>query len=437
MRELICPRAVKHAAFRLSQEWGIGIIGRMGTMFKRCLHWGDLAWFVARQVHRSFLRNRGMEKAAVLAYNSFFSMFPLMLLLLYLMGRFMASSQAAMKAIEHGAAEMSPFLNEVILREVHGLATQKAWGLVSFAMLIWGVTPLAGSLRSAFDTIYKTDRATPYLKEKLKDVLAVGVMIVLLILLVAGQLAYGMVTHRIQHLSLLMRWFNIAIPMIVTVGFLLFIHYAFSPVRPGFVAVLTGCLASAMLLAILNPAFSAIVRFDPNYGVAFGSLKAVFLLLVWVYASFVVILIGAEVAAGINRREALLVNELLSRADAPRDRHLARMARFIKTLEPGEVIFREGDPGDTMYYVAQGAVTLSRDGAVLRTMSVGEYFGEMALLTKSPRTATGTVSEAGTQLIAITAANIEVVLRENPKVVLSLLREMAERLRRTNEMVAR
>ena len=409
----------------------------MGTVLKRFLHAGDFAWFVMRQVQRSFVRNRGMEKAAVLAYNSFFSMFPLMLLLLYLMGRFMASSQAAMKAIEHGAAQMSPFLNEVILREVHGLATQKAWGLLSFAMLIWGVTPLAGALRSAFDTIYKTDRATPYLKEKLKDVVAVGVMIVLLILLVAGQLAYGMVTHSMPHHSYLVRWLNVAIPLVVTIGFLLFVHYAFSPLRPAFPAVLTGCVVSALLLAILNPAFSTIVRFDPNYGVAFGSLKAVFLLLVWVYASFVVILIGAEVAAGINRREALLVNELLSRTDAPRDRHLARMARFIKTLESGDVIFRAGDPGDTMYYVAQGEVTLTREGMVLRTMKVGEYFGEMALLTKSPRTATGTVSASGTQLIAITAENIEVVLRENPKVVLTLLREMAERLRRTNEMVGR
>jgi len=409
----------------------------MGTVLKSCLHGIDLAWFVARQVYRAFLRNRGLDRAAVLAYNSFFSMFPLMLLLLYLMGRFMASSQAAMSAIEQSAAQMSPFLNEVILREVHGLATHKGWGLASLAMLLWGVTPLAGALRSAFDTIYKTDRATPYLREKLKDVLAVGVMIVLVILLVVGQLAYGMIAYRIEHLSFVMRWLNVAVPLIVTVGFLLFVHYVFSPGRPGFVAVLTGCLVSAALLAVVNPAFSAIVRFDPNYGVAFGSLKAVFLLLVWVYTCFVVILVGAEVAAGINRREALLVHELLAGTEAPGYRHLARLARFLKVLEVGEVVCREGDPGDTMYYVVQGAVTLAKDGQVLRVMKAGMYFGEMAMLTKSPRTATGTVTEPGTQLIAITAANIEIVLRENPKVVLSLLREMADRLRRTNEMVAR
>jgi len=49
--------------------WRVRVIGRMGTVLKRCLQWGDYAWFVACHVQRSFLRNRGMEKAAVLAYN--------------------------------------------------------------------------------------------------------------------------------------------------------------------------------------------------------------------------------------------------------------------------------------------------------------------------------------------------------------------------------
>ncbi len=397
----------------------------------------DMTWFVLRQSHRSFLRNRGLEKAAVLAYNSFFSLFPLMLLLLYVAGRFMASSQAAMDAIEQLAGQVSPFFTEVVLREVRGLSTQKAWGLVSLAMLIWGVTPLAGALRGAFDTIYKTDRATPFLKEKLKDVAAVVGMIVLLILLVAGEFVYSVVSSRLENMSWLARCMDVAVPAAVAIGFLFFVHYAFSPVRLKFWAVLAGCLVSAVLLAVLNPAFSAIVRFDPNYGVAFGSLKAVFLLLVWVYACFAVILMGAEVAANISRRDALLVHDLLAGKPGQLDRHIARLARFVKAMEPGEVVFREGEAGDTMFYVAQGAVTLTHGEQTLRVMKAGEYFGEMAMLIKAPRTATAVVADAGTLLVAVSASNIETVLRENPKVVLSLLREMADRLRRTNEVIGR
>ncbi len=407
----------------------------MGTYLTRALRAADLTGFILRRSFASFISNRGLDRAAVLSYKSFFSLFPLMLLLLYLLGRFMASSQSAMDAIERLANQVSPFFGEVVLREVRGLATQKAWGLVSLGMLIWGVTPMAGALRGAFDTIYRTDRARPFFREKLKDVLAVFVMVILLVLLATGEIAYAVLTDRLVSLSWVIRWLDVAVPLIVAMGFLLFVHYAFSPLRPPLLAVLAGCTVSVLLLAVLNPAFSAVVRFDPNYGVAFGSLKAVFLMLVWVYACFVVILIGAEVAAGINRREALLVHDLLSGHSTGRARQLARMTRFVSTLEAGDAIFAEGDAGDTMYYVAQGGVALKRGAQVLRVMRPGEYFGEMAMLIKAPRTASATVTESGTQLVAISAANIETVLRENPKVVLSLLREMAERLRRTNEIV--
>lgn len=409
----------------------------MGLALRSIPRVADLTGFVLRRAWVAFMRNRGLERAAVLAYNSFFSLFPLMLLLLYVVGRFMASSQAAMGAIERLANQVSPFFSEVILREVRGLATQKAWGLVSLAMLIWGVTPMAGALRGAFDAIYKTDRAMPFLKEKLKDVVAVLLIFVLLILLVAGEIAYSVVTSRLAQLSWLVRCLDVAAPMAVAVGFLLIVHYTFSPVRPSFWAVAAGCLVSAGLLAVLNPLFAAVVTFDPNYGLAFGSLKAVFLMLVWVYACFVIILAGAEVAAAIHRKDALLVHDLLAGAATQRSRQLARLARFTKSMEPESVVFREGDPGDSMYYVVEGSVSLRRGEQELRRMKAGEYFGEMAMLIKTSRTATAVVSEPGTQLIVISAANIETVLRENPKIVLSLLREMAERLRRTNEIVAR
>jgi CRP-like cAMP-binding protein len=68
-------------------------------------------------------------------------------------------------------------------------------------------------------------------------------------------------------------------------------------------------------------------------------------------------------------------------------------------------------------------------------MKAGEYFGEMAMLLKAPRTATATVSEPDTKLVTISAANMDAVLRQNPAIVLSLLREMAERLSLTDDLV--
>ena len=62
-------------------------------------------------------------------------------------------------------------------------------------------------------------------------------------------------------------------------------------------------------------------------------------------------------------------------------------------FEPGDTIFRQGEPGDLVYSIVSGEVEIIRempDGEerLLATMGPGEYFGEMALISDAARTAT-------------------------------------------------
>jgi NADH dehydrogenase len=77
-------------------------------------------------------------------------------------------------------------------------------------------------------------------------------------------------------------------------------------------------------------------------------------------------------------------------------------------FEPGQVVFREGDRGDWLYIVTEGEVeVLKRDGAgeptPIRTLGRGECFGEIALVSDRPRTAT---------VRAVSATNVLAVDRE-------------------------
>jgi len=391
--------------------------------------------FILRQAFESFLRNRGLEKASVLAFNSFFALFPLVLLMLFVAGHYMASSTVAMGAVDRVVSQMMPMFSDVIIREVQGLSVQKTWGAVSLLLLLWGVTPLAATIRGAFDQIYKRDRALPFFKEKMLDGMAVFLMLVMLVLLVIGEIAYAVVGAFLAgKMPMVLRLTDILLPLAVVVSFLSIIYYIFTPVRLHFLAVLAGGAVTAILLGLMGPVFTAIMKFNPDYGFAFGSLKAVFLLLIWIYYAFVAFLLGIEVSASIHWREAILVRELFTSPEK-RHRYAERLGRYKVGYDEGHVVFNEGDPGDSMYYIMSGSVTLKRGDQTLRLMKPGEYFGEMAMLLKAPRSATAVVAERDTELVTISSANMDAVLRQNPAVVLSLLEEMAQRLKTTDELL--
>jgi predicted MFS family arabinose efflux permease len=66
-------------------------------------------------------------------------------------------------------------------------------------------------------------------------------------------------------------------------------------------------------------------------------------------------------------------------------------ARFVPVhIESGADLIRQGDPGDRFYLIAAGRADVAVDGRQLRTLSAGDFFGEIALLRDVPRTATVT-----------------------------------------------
>ena len=72
---------------------------------------------------------------------------------------------------------------------------------------------------------------------------------------------------------------------------------------------------------------------------------------------------------------------------------LAELSRVCAQLESqlvraGETILEQGDVGRGLYVIAQGQVTIERDGQPIATLPAGAHFGEMALLTSQPRNAT-------------------------------------------------
>jgi CRP/FNR family transcriptional regulator, cyclic AMP receptor protein len=103
----------------------------------------------------------------------------------------------------------------------------------------------------------------------------------------------------------------------------------------------------------------------------------------------------------------------------------------------GEVIFREGDDGDTCYLLKSGAVILTRehqDGRMVALAEVraGGMFGEMAMFRDEARSATAECAE-DTSAVALLARDVQRLIRQNPDIALKLLHALADRVGRTTE----
>lgn len=110
------------------------------------------------------------------------------------------------------------------------------------------------------------------------------------------------------------------------------------------------------------------------------------------------------------------------------------------TFEAGQVIVREGDPGEALYIIKEGSVqvkTSSQDQEVpLARLSRGACFGEVALLSGRPRTAT-VVAEEHCTLLCFHRQSIEDVLNTYPKVRKLLESVVQGRARDTIEKISR
>jgi CRP-like cAMP-binding protein len=119
--------------------------------------------------------------------------------------------------------------------------------------------------------------------------------------------------------------------------------------------------------------------------------------------------------------------------DLPKDA-LEAAAAAVRTLvvPPHTTIFREGDPGDSLYYINKGKVRIFRKESSgieidLATQGPGDTFGEMALLSGEPRSATVEVVEEA-HLMVLSKEDFDRILRAYPDTARIFFREMRRRL---------
>jgi membrane protein len=216
--------------------------------------------------------------------------------------------------------------------------------------------------------------------------------------------------------------------MLLTTLLIVIFYKAFFPLRVAFVHLILGACLTALLWLAMRPAFGLFLSINQNYGAVFGSMKAMFVSITWLYLNFAVFLLGTELISTLRKQDVLLLKGLFD--DMPnKDNYIdALMSRYGLVLQQGEYVFKRGNTERNLYYLAEGNINLVTNGTIVRELNVGDYFGELAMLTKQPTTTDAIVSSDKARVIVIYAENIDTMLADDPKIAMQLLKQMAGRL---------
>lgn len=109
---------------------------------------------------------------------------------------------------------------------------------------------------------------------------------------------------------------------------------------------------------------------------------------------------------------------------------LSKIVPYFQLLQvnAGNLIFQEGDPGESLYIIIQGQVRVYNTKGTIATLGQNEVFGEFSLWDSQPRSAS-VISESDTKLIYLDKNTFDSIIIERPEILKSIIKVLCRRLR--------
>jgi CRP/FNR family transcriptional regulator, cyclic AMP receptor protein len=119
----------------------------------------------------------------------------------------------------------------------------------------------------------------------------------------------------------------------------------------------------------------------------------------------------------------------LSRAE------LVELAKVTEDLEfdEGKVLAREGEIGHEFFVIVDGEVAVTKDGREIRTLSAGDFFGEIALIWDSPRRTATVTATTPIRFFVLTRQAFRSLIAHHPDIEAKVLAALEERVLETGE----
>ena len=250
------------------------------------------------------------DMAASIAYFSFFSLFPLLLGVAAIASSFFVTEEAR-TSLDRLLADALPRSASFVRRNVEALYELRgAAGVVSVVGLFWSARRMFAAVSRGMNGALGLTRSHSVVLSPLRHLGTTIVVCLLLFLLVAVSMFLGVVAQFELELpeGLLGDVFQLARGYLVSYSFVVvmcMVLYRILPYRaPSWREVLPGALLAGLLYEIGKVAFVFYVDNIAGLQAVYGSLSSVIVLMLWLYFSASVLLLGAELIAVNRQRKA-------------------------------------------------------------------------------------------------------------------------------------
>ncbi len=267
--------------------------------------WDDAAWSVRKEMRRD---NVGLVAAGV-AFYGFFALFPTLFAAVAIYG--LAADPATIDVQVGTLGFLSPSAQSVLATQLQRLASISpailTWGLVvSLLVALWSASRAARGLMEAMNLAYDEEETRGLFKRTILALLftiggVIGLVVAIgLVAAVPAALEAWGIDVEGRVITEIVRW-------LLLVGLVLFALaaiYRLGPSResPRWRWVTPGSIVAALLWLAASVGFSLYIDFFASYEETLGSLAGVAILLFWFYLSALLVIVGAEINAVMERR---------------------------------------------------------------------------------------------------------------------------------------
>ncbi|MBK5444765.1 MULTISPECIES: YihY/virulence factor BrkB family protein [Peribacillus] len=265
----------------------------------------------SKQLIKEIKEDRVTGLAAEQAYYYLLALFPLLILLLSILPYLNIDIQTAMDTIK---TFMPTETVEVIEENIINILSERNGGLLTFGFLgtIWSASNGMNAFIHSMNIAYDVKETRNFIKARfISIILTLGLVVAFIVMLglpVFGKVIIDLLQQVIslpeemQSLFSLLRW----IIAVVVISLVLTFLYRFAPNKSFPIKhVIPGAVTATVLWLGISLGFSFYVSNFANYSSTYGSLGGVIILMLWLYLSGLIFVIGGEINAILHRQNSI------------------------------------------------------------------------------------------------------------------------------------